>query len=329
MNAKKWVRKMFSLALPILLSGCFGYMTMEGRYTGPKQRPAEVENYFSYPKALIEPTIKETEKNDKYTVKRITFPSAMHTKKENDTVTIDYYDVNGEEKTPLIIISPILGGDNTLTEWFSEYFAERGFSSALVHRPVDKIPDSSNYAQGLEDILKQSIIDTRRVIDLFETFEDIDANKIGSLGISLGAIKNATLAGVDPRLKVNVFAVGGADIPYILEHSTEGGIVEQLRQVEDKQKVFRELREKIKSDPLHVAQYIDGENTLLFISLFDTIVPVYNQKKLRDLIGKPHVCYLLAGHYSALFYTLPPFRIIQRKSYDFFKEKFDELDQRE
>ncbi|MBI4919542.1 hypothetical protein HY837_06425 [archaeon] len=327
MNVKKWIAKLFPLPLSLALSGCLGYITREGSYTGPKKRPESVDVYFSYSHEPINPFIEVTKVSDNYTVKRITFPTAMHTKPENDTVTVDYYDVNGDQKTPLIIVSPILGGKNTLTEFFAEYFADRGFSSALVHRPKDKIPDSNNYAQGLEDILKQSLIDTRRVIDLLESFPDIDANKIGSFGISLGAIKNSTLAGIDSRLKVNVFALGGADIPHILERSREGGIVEQLKQVKDKQQLFSQLREVVRSDPKYLAPYIDGEKALLFIGMFDNVVPVSNQKLLRDLIGKPSVCYLLSGHYSALFYTLPPFNVVQRVSYNFFKQKFAELDQ--
>ncbi len=315
-----------SIPLILGLSGCFSYMIPGENFKGSVEKPGWVKKYYSYTKAPIDYKLIQTKVDEHYVRKTFTFHSAMHTKDLNDFATVDYYDLKGEEKTPLIVISPILGGKNTLAEMFAEYFAERGLACAIVHRPADKFPEENNYAQGLEDILRQSLIDTMRAIDYLQELPDIDRNKIGSLGISLGAIKNATLAGIDERLKVNIFVMGGADIPYILEHTKEGGIVEELQGIADKKKLFAQLRETMRSDPKYLAPFINDENTLMYITLFDNVVPIECQKKLKKLIGNPSVVYLLAGHYTAFMYILPPFRYVQKTSFKFFQERFAELD---
>jgi len=322
-------KKLAFIPLSLTLSSCFGYMVPGENFRGPSVKSEQVKQYYFYKKQNIVHTTEILETTANYTIKRLEFKSSMHTKPDNDTVKVDYYDVNGEQKTPLIIISPILGGNNKVSKIFAEYFANHGLANAIVHRPKDKMPYNNDYAGGLENILKQSIMDTRRAIDILEQFPDIDKNKIGSFGVSLGAIKNATLAGIEDRLKVNIFVMGGADIPDILAHSKEGGIIDALNDVFHEKGgdvVFDALRKLIISDPKNLAQYIDDENSLMYISLFDEVVPVKNQKLLRDLIGHPNVIYLWAGHYSAATFLLPPVHSIQRTSYNFFKERFNALD---
>ena len=321
--------------LALSLNGCFSFVMKGTDAQKQVSRPPEVVDYYSYRREKITPSSEEkTEENEKYTTTRIKFKSSMHTTDKNDTTTVDYYDSKFNGKTPLIIISPILGGSNTESKIFAKYFAERGFSCAIVHRPEDRFPeikedeDNSNYMSDLENITKQSIIDTRRTIDLLENLPDIDSEKIGSFGISMGAIKNSILAGVDSRLKVNVFVMGGADMEYILSHSKEEKVIEEVEHASKyvgKDKFFEDLHEKLISDPKNFAQYIDDSNTLMYISLFDTVVPVESQKKLKNIIGNPSVSYLLSGHYSAILYILPPWRYIQKSSYNFFKNRFDKI----
>ena len=57
----------------------------------------------------------------------------------------------------------------------------------------------------------QTIIDHRRALDLVETIAEIDSDRIGLLGGSMGAILGALLAGVDDRIKAAVLVSGGGD----------------------------------------------------------------------------------------------------------------------
>jgi hypothetical protein len=79
-----------------------------------------------------------------------------------------------------------------------------------------------------------------------------------------------------------------------------------------------ELSEKVKTDPLKLAEYIDARNILMFIARFDRVVPRKCGDRLWEAIGKPEVIYLFSGHYSSFLYS--PYA--ETESLQFFKEKF-------
>jgi len=83
--------------------------------------------------------------------------------------------------------------------------------------------------------------------------------------------------------------------------------------------VHAELSEKIKTDPLNLAGYIDARDVLMYIAAFDQVVPRKCGDELWRAIGKPEVVYFFSGHYGAILY-LP---YAQWKSLDFFMKKFN------
>jgi len=54
----------------------------------------------------------------------------------------------------------------------------------------------------------QLIVDLRRAVDLLEMRDEIDRERIGYLGVSYGAAMGGLLAGIEPRIKAFVLAVG-------------------------------------------------------------------------------------------------------------------------
>lgn len=69
-----------------------------------------------------------------------------------------------------------------------------------------------NQVYRFRDLMMQTVIDYRRAMDYLETRKEIDREKIGLIGISLGAFQGGVLAGVDERVKVPVLIVGGAGL---------------------------------------------------------------------------------------------------------------------
>ncbi len=59
--------------------------------------------------------------------------------------------------------------------------------------------------------IAQTILDYRRGMDFLETVPAIDTSRIGLLGVSMGGIVGALLAGIDPRIKATVIFAGGGD----------------------------------------------------------------------------------------------------------------------
>jgi dienelactone hydrolase len=57
------------------------------------------------------------------------------------------------------------------------------------------------------DMIVQSVIEHRRAMDYLATRSDIDSNRIGLLGLSLGGIMTFVLSSIDPRVKAAVAGV--------------------------------------------------------------------------------------------------------------------------
>jgi hypothetical protein len=248
------------------------------------------KSYTDYTEELLN-------KKRKLTINRIVIQSNL------GPITVDYF--KGRKKTEeLIFVFPVLGGRNIFANYFAEYFVTEGFDAAVVHRNnTFREPDN---IQGIEEIFRTNIIRDRMVIDFFEDVHE--KKKFGTFGISRGAINAAMTAGVDKRLAYNVLALGGADLIGIFKESRERGIIKfktlaknKLNMTEDE--FFQFLEATLITDPDNLAKYIDARNTLIFLSLFDTSVPIQFGVRLRNKIGRPDTVFLPAGHATSLLYT--------------------------
>lgn len=78
-----------------------------------------------------------------------------------------------------------------------------------------------------------------------------------------------------------------------------------------------EMSDKIATDPVALAEYVDARNILMYIAAFDWIIPRKCGDNLRQAMGKPQVAYLCSGHFTSLLY-LP---YAERNSLSFFRKK--------
>ena len=86
----------------------------------------------------------------------------------------------------------------------------------------------------------------------------------------------------------------------------------------DSELIRTELSNKVTTDPLTLAKYIDAKETLMYIASFDQVIPTKCGDRLWKAMGKPEVVYLFSGHFTSLLY-LP---CIEAESLSFFKKKF-------
>jgi dipeptidyl aminopeptidase/acylaminoacyl peptidase len=82
----------------------------------------------------------------------------------------------------------------------AQYHGERiifnDFQSTLV------MVFRKGWINRLREMTTQTVMDYRRAIDYLETRKEIDLNRIGVIGYSLGGVESFILTGVDPRIKV-------------------------------------------------------------------------------------------------------------------------------
>ena len=127
----------------------------------------------------------------------------------------------GEKPYPLIMLQHGLGGNKNV-----EYvrlpalkLAESGYATLRIDAASHGERAEAN-AQG--DMMarvfamvqsggwRQSIVDMRRGLDYCATRDDIDMERIGYMGVSMGAIMGGVLCGVEDRIDAAVLMLGGS-----------------------------------------------------------------------------------------------------------------------
>src|SRR6266700_1256117 len=116
----------------------------------------------------------------------------------NKVLTLECHIPRDAKNCPVIVLLPISAGSKYELErkFIAPYFAERGFAVILVFR--EDMRNVSDKA-AIDILLRQSVLDEKRVLDWIETRSEFDSKRIASLGTSMGAIKNALLVAKDSR----------------------------------------------------------------------------------------------------------------------------------
>jgi len=314
--------KQFNLifvSITVLLCSCARYKC-DPSYTGPSKRSAEILEYYSYPKQQIEAEVNRIDEKKRYFVERIEFPSALNVFNA-ENIKVDYYAQKKAGKFPTIIILPIANGVDFCARGFAKHFASGGFNCAIVHNRHIDIEDIAS-AEQVEDYLRQTVLDSRQILDYLIERKEVDSNKLGCLGMSLGGIRASIVAGVDERLKCCVIGLAGGSM-------AEVAFLSKLKEVKEymtglfemgisPETIHAEVSEKVVTDPLKLAKYTDARDTLMYIAMFDRVIHRKCGDKLWEAVGKPEAVYFFSGHFTSLLY-LP---YAERDSLNFFKRKF-------
>ena len=280
--------------------------------------PVEISRYYSYRPNDTPPAVRISEEQRSYTIKKVTLsggPSCA-------PVKFTWYAPVANEPSPLILISPIRGSDTLIVDGLARDFAQRGYHAAIVKRLRFRY-DPAKPIDQVEETLRASVIRHRQALDWLLAQPTIDATRIGTMGISYGAIINAALAAVEPRIRVSVIDLAGGPLAGVMKTSEERSIrrdwdrgCESL-DLSDRQ-FYRALCEVVRTDPVKLAPYVDSDQVLMLIARFDRSVPTPYQLKLWEALGKPRADFVFAGHYTSLL-ALPAHRVTILK---FFQQNF-------
>jgi dienelactone hydrolase len=234
-------------------------------------------------------------------------------------VTFDYFQVPGANH-PVILILPISGGRRyPAEEIFARHFARQGFAAIIAHRWK---PPSEFDLGAIDRWLRLSLEENQLALDGIETRPELDASRIGLFGISMGGIRGVMLTALDPRIKASVFGLAGSDLPAILAHSRDRGIVRRRAKLLSEgewtpAELEAALREAITCEPREFAAHVDPHRSLLVLGVFDRVVPFARGWQLREELGEPETLLLPTGHYTAVL-AIPA---IQLKSVEFFETR--------
>jgi uncharacterized protein len=162
---------------------------------------------------------------------------------------------------------------------------ERGVASLAVDLPLHGTRTDPVQAQGarnplaLVQLWRQALADVRLGLRYLAARSDIDRQRLGLVGYSMGAFLSVVLAADEPLVRAVVLAAGG-DLP----QGTPFGAVARMV-----------------ADPLAAVQRLNGRPLLMLHGRRDTTVRPEQAQRLYDAAPEPkELRWLDAGHY------LPP-----------------------
>jgi pimeloyl-ACP methyl ester carboxylesterase len=254
----------------------------------------------------------------------VRFPSPLVTSTpENNTVYAELFRPKGTGRVPCVIVLHIAGGDFPLARFMASTLAHRGVAGLFIKLPYygERRPAggrvrllSADLERGLNG-MKQAVLDLRRACDWIASQPDLDAERCGVMGVSLGAIVGGLASAVEPRLTHACLIMGAAELEHILYESQERqakSLLQQWTRFGGTREVLRALVR-----PVDVANYADRlskRNVLMFTARSDETLPPKCGIALWKAAGQPrNVCYE-CGHYTMAF-RLP---WVLKESTDFF-----------
>ena len=122
------------------------------------------------------------------------------------------------------------------------------------------------------EMLTQTVFDLRRGIDFLETREEINPDRIGYLGISLGGMIGTIFCGVDKRIKVPVIALAGGGLQFVFKFDAFTSDVKNYISI---------------IDPLNFVGAIAPRPLLMINAENDEVVPPISSKLLYEKAGEP------------------------------------------
>jgi len=300
------------------LAGCVTHVPMSHDYRGPDALPpamlAEVPDDPAAP-VLIQSAF-ELRDRPHFNVQRMTVPSNVDS---STSIEFDYYDVEGEERTPVVVLLPIFNGQLTISRYFARYFANQGWAAIVVVRERDPLAD----VLEPETAIRANLTDYRRVLDWVEQRPELDSGRIGLFGISFGAMDAVMLMALDDRVDALVAAMAGGDLASLMMSTSYRRIVRRTNDMLADSGMSREglqetIAKEITTDPLALAPYVDAQRVLMIMTRTDAIVPFDAQQALRASMGAPETLYLPTGHRPSIVF----FPKVRSSAFEFFSRQF-------
>jgi dienelactone hydrolase len=257
----------------------------------------------------------------RYTVSRLRFPSPIVTPDtENNVVHGEFFDpVGAAARRPGVVVLHILGSDFPLSRYMAARLADRGVAALFLKLPYygERRPKAgpgpvparflSADIERTMTSMRQGVCDVRRGLAWLASRDDIDADRLGVAGISLGGIVSSVAAAVDPVVRDGVFLLAGGDLSKILWDLPEGAKFRQAwqasgRTIDD----LKTLTDPF--DPLTYAHRLVEKRLLIIAGRVDEVVPPASTRALWEAAGRPPIRWYDCGHYSAAGYLLPGIR---------------------
>jgi dienelactone hydrolase len=248
------------------------------------------------------------------------FPSPVETPyTENNTVYAEYYRPRGAGPFPGVIVLDVTAGDQSLSRSMATHLAAHGIAGLFVQMAYygPRRPPGSPLRLLSPDLkqslaaIRQTVLDLRRAAAWLASRRELDPDRLGIVGTSLGSFIGALTAEMEPRLGRVAVLLGGGGLVDAYYDDPRGKTVRSLWEAlgGNKEKLARLLAPV---DPLTCAANLKGHKLLLLAAKRDDIVPPRMAEALWQASGRQQIVWFDSTHYGAVVYIVPAMEHIVR-----------------
>jgi dienelactone hydrolase len=251
-------------------------------------------------------------------VSRLTFPSPVTTPHpQNNTVYAEYYRPLRKGRFPAVIVLDITAGDQSLSRSIATYLAQHRVCALFVQMAYygPRRPPNSRLRLLMPDVdhslaaIRQTVLDLRAAAAWLESRPEVDGQRLGILGTSLGSFMATLTAEMEPRLgRLAVLLGGGGVVDAYYDHPRAASY----------RKVYEALggtKEKLAAriapaDPLTCAANLKDRRVLILAGKRDEIVPPRMAEALWKASGQQKIVWFDCTHYGAIVYIAPALQAV-------------------
>jgi dienelactone hydrolase len=240
----------------------------------------------------------------------LTFPSPVKTKyPENNTVHAEYYVPRGKGPFPGVIILDILDGSQVVSRGIATVLATNGIAGLCVQMPYygPRRPAEGRVRLLSPDLehtmaaIRQTVLDNRCAAAWLASRPEIDRDKLGIHGTSLGSFMAALSAAAEPRLgRVSLMLGGGGLVDAYSEHPRAKPFFAALSVFGADKDVLKKVIAP--ADPITYAEALKKRNLLMIAARRDDVVPPQCAECLWEATGKQKIVWLNATHVGAALF---------------------------
>lgn len=318
-----WINPIIIIIICLFFSGCITYDAPPNADPPKNGSNPVLSHNFDYTSDQTPPRIGIPKSEGRFTVTEVAF-HADHPDPKNPLIPTQFYQPTVPGSHPAVVILPITRGDYP-TKAVAAYLADHGIASLLFLSRSTFTGAAEKDFNTLAAQFHDYVVEVRQALDWLVQQPSIDTDRIGLIGMSLGAVVGSSTTGVDPRIRSEVLLLGGGDLPGIIFSTGERSFVKMRNRLMKERRVgpeaLKQDAEKTLAtvEPLNYAYRLPPSNILMINAYFDQAIPRSYTLALWEKIGKPHLVFVPTGHYTAVLFLW----YAEAEAYEHFKKTLD------
>lgn len=238
-----------------------------------------VLKYYEYDKSIpLKDSVNQVSDSAEFKLFNVTYNS-IHHQRVTGLLSLPK---KAENPLPVVILMHGLGDHKGVdyVEFGNQFFLKKGYAVLRLDisdhgdrkEDVYEFDFTGKYKYWSRNVISQTVFDLRRAVDFIESRQELDPERIGYFGISLGGIIGTVFCGVEKRIKVPVIVLAGGQLDLLF-----------------KEKMPSEVAKDFVSfiDPMNFVKQISPRPLLMINAKNDEVVPPEMSKLLFERAKKP------------------------------------------